>query len=266
MLALRGGRLLVAAPSLWAPLTSAYRGLRTMAGSEHISWLPPENQELTVLEASLREIVGETSTKELKGQKRVPIVVQSRHPNAEIRKKQRINAHVCERQLSKILDKGRAYNQVFAIKLPDREEPVKAVVGHLYRQQPFDEPINVIFDEYRPEKRHKVQVPCWFDNRLESFALKKGAYLQKVDDFIPCYWRGDLGGELIPRGLVIDLLHARPPTTFQLDPKTLPEGLTLRYPHHTYTLALLKGTRKYRASIGEAAIGDDQAEEEEENV
>jgi hypothetical protein len=104
------------------------------------------------------------------------------------------------------------------------------------------EAINVLFTEYTPGKRHKVQIPCWLDGLEDSFALKKGALLQKMVDYIPMYWRG---GEHIPQGITADLLHAKPPTSFRLDRTTIPEGLTLVKPHHDYVFAKILGSRKY---------------------
>lgn len=165
----------------------------------------------------------------------------------------RVNASVPEKEILDAFKMGRLYNQVFDIKVEGIEEPIKAIVSHYYREYVKFKPLSVNFVTYRPGKRYKVKIPAFVDNLEDSASLRKGAILQKVEDYIPCYWKG---GTDIPEMIVVDMLQAKPPTTFHLDPATLPENLTLRYPKHNYVLCTLKGSRRY---YNEAPEEDEEA-------
>lgn len=259
------------APRVWAPRpvheTAWSRSIKTLSGREYVSWQPPL-PELTVLSARLRDEGfskgGLDCPTEIRSGGRVPICIMSRDASRKNARSKQIDATLSVKAMQKIIKAGRIYNQVFLIEVEGRPLPVKAIVSNLYRLPTGEmEPINICFTEYTPGKRHKIQIPAFLTNRHESWAIKKGAVLQKEVDYIPCFWKGD---ENIPSAIYIDLLEARPPTTFLLDRDvaTMPPGIGLKYPTHAYTLCTLKGTRKYRLAVGES--DDKDVEEEKEDA
>jgi len=205
--------------------------------------MPPADDKLTVLTATLRTEFGQKSAEKLRNeQKRVPVAIVSRSGNLQEIKKQHINASIPTKQILAVARTARLFNQVFKINIVGQEEPVLATIATYYKTFVPDMPINIIFSEFVPGKKCKIRMPCFLENMDDSFAVKKGAYMQKITDEIPMFWTG---GPHIPRGVVVDLLDAKPPMAFKVNRDTLPEGLTLRKPHHNYVVAFLKGTRRY---------------------
>lgn len=212
-----------------------------------------EGESLLTLHAEPRErFLGKLGAARARQEGKIPVVVISRDSNKQAVQANQINATISKEQLLALDKSGRMYNQVFNIKLSDREEPVKAIVAKYYAEAVYMQPESVIFSTFVPGKRHKIKIPCFLDNFHDSLAIKKGASLQKIDDYVGFYWKGS---EQIPKSIVLDLLTAAPPMTFAVDGNNLPEGLSLVRPAHNHVLATLKGNRRYF----------DQAEEEEAN-
>jgi len=224
-------------------------------GAPFIRWIIPEvGSELPTLNAKPRERKGRRGydlnhLREVEN--RVPISIEKRAPPG-VAKPMQIEASIATKDLMAVVDKNMLFSQVFNIKIEGRDEPIKAICATYDDDQNAGNPMNVLFTYFEPGKRYKIQVPCFLENFDDCFALKKGAVLQKMDDFIPVYWKGD---EHIPKAIVIDLEKAKPPTTFKLQWDSIPEGMTQRKPDHLYTLATMKGSRKYYR------LGDEEEDE-----
>lgn len=178
----------------------------------------------------------------LRKRDQVPITIIKRHGNRQLVADQQITASVSKKQILDAVATGSFYNQVFNIKLPDLEHPLKAVVATFYYEFVRFQPTSLLLCSFEPGKRYKVKIPIFLDNYEECASIKKGALLSKNVDYIKCYWRG---GDKIPKALVVDLLETKPPLTFKLNMEDVPEGIYIRNPHHNHVLGTLKGTRRY---------------------
>lgn len=238
-----------------APYRQSIRGVKNLTGVEFINWvLPKEGDKLNVFKAVLRETTGQKAAQELRKEDLVPICIINRGESC--RKKTRslqIDAAISRKDVLNVYKTGRLQNQVFEIQVEGRAERVKAVVSNYYRENVRFQPLALTFTTFHPDKRYKIKVPSTFSGMQDSIALKKGAELQKVEDWIPMYWKG---GEQIPHMISIDLLHARPPIMWHMDNVPLPDGLSYQHPRHRYVLASLKGSRKYTSAEDEEADAD----------
>jgi hypothetical protein len=139
--------------------------------------------------------------------------------------------------------KGEMQSRVYNIKVPGKK-PMKATVGHFYLEGSRNEPLFVLFNEFVPGRRTKIEMPVHIKNTDLCPAIRKGADFRYGENVIPMYWRGD---HQIPRSITLNMEGATPDLEFQIaqDAGVLPEGLSMRYPKKIYTLASLRSTRKY---------------------
>ena len=139
--------------------------------------------------------------------------------------------------------RGELQSRVYGICLAG-QRTLYATVGHYYHEGSIDAPMFVLFNEFVPGVRTKVELPVRVINGAVSGAIRKGADFRYGEPRVQCFWRGD---HKIPKAITLDLEFATPDAEFQLaqDAGVLPEGLSLRRPKRIHKLGSLYTTRTY---------------------
>lgn len=202
-----------------------------------------DNESIPIFEAHPKgRRLTDVQLAELRARGRTPIVVMGRAPTV---RRNPINIHgsIATSSIMHEFKRGELRSRVYGVSLAGKRT-LYATVGHYYHEGAIDSPMFVLFNEFVPGARTKIQLPVRVVNADVSAAIRKGADFRFGDRYVDFYWRGD---HKMPKAITLNLEFAAPELEFQLaqDAGVLPEGLTLRRPKRIHRLGSLYTTRQY---------------------